>query len=120
MRISLIGLAVAAVCLGGFTACSGHNRAEGTLAGHLYGVGGPAPGLPRPWPGTVTLAGPGVHRDVPVGASGSYSVTVPAGRYTITGHSPLYGSGTYLCQATGAAAVTSGHTAKADVLCQMR
>jgi len=121
VRISLIGLAVAAVCLGGFTAaCSGHNRAEGTLAGHLYGVGGPAPGLPRPWPGTVTLAGPGVHRDVPVGASGSYSVTVPAGRYTITGHSPLYGSGTYLCQATGAAAVTSGHTTKADVLCQMR
>ena len=116
----MIGLAVAAVCLGGFTACSGHNRAEGTLAGHLYGVGGPAPGLPRPWPGTVTLAGPGVHRDVPVGASGSYSVTVPAGRYAITGHSPLYGSGSYLCQATGAATVTSGHTTKADVLCQLR
>ena len=116
----MIGLAVAAVCLGGFTACSGRNPAEGTLTGHLYGVGGPAPGLPRPWPGTVTLTGPGVHRDVPVGASGSYSVTVPAGRYTITGHSPRYGSGTYLCRATGAAAVTSGHTAKADVLCQMR
>ena len=116
----MIGLAVAAVCLGWFTACSGHNRAGGTLAGHLYGVGGPAPGLPWPWPGTVTLAGPGVPRDVPVGASGSYSVTVPAGRYTITGHSPLYGSGTYVCRATGAAAVTSGHTAKADVLCEMR
>jgi hypothetical protein len=69
--------------------------------------------------GTVTLAGAGVHRDVPVGASGSFSVMVPPGRYAVTGHSPLYGSGTYLCQATGIVTVTSGHTAKADVLCQM-
>lgn len=111
---------MATVCLAGLiAACSGQNQADGTLTGHLYGVGGPAPGAPRPWPGTVTLTGPGVHRDVSVGASGSYSVTVPAGRYTITGHSPLYGSGTYLCQAAGAATVASGHTTKADVLCQM-
>jgi hypothetical protein len=120
VRISLLGLPVAAVCLAGFTAaCSGHDPADGTLTGHLYGVGGPAPGLPRPWPGTVTVTGPGVHRDVPVGADGSYSVTVPAGRYTVTGHSPLYGSGTYLCRATEVATVTGGRTTKADVLCQM-
>jgi len=37
----------------------------------------------------------------------------------LVGHSPLYGSGTGLCQATGVAMVTSGHTTKADVLCQM-
>jgi len=67
----------------------------------------------------VTLAGPGVHRDVPVGADGTFSVVVPAGRYTVTGHSPNYGSGTYLCQAEGVATVTSGHTTKADVPCQM-
>ena len=77
MRISLIGLPLAAVFLAGFTsACSAQNPADGTLTGHLYGVGGPAPGLPRPWPGTVTLTGPGVHRDVPIGASATYSVTV--------------------------------------------
>jgi hypothetical protein len=116
----VIGLTVAAVCLAGFTAaCSGHNPADGVLAGHLYGVGGPAPGLPRPWPGTVTVTGPGLHRDVPVGASGSYLVTVPAGRYTVTGHSPLYGGGAYLCQAAGVATVRRGHTTKADVFCQM-
>jgi hypothetical protein len=120
VRISLLGLPLAAVCLAGFTAaCSGPGPAEGTLTGHLYGVGGPAPGAPRPWPGTVTLTGPGVRRDVPVGAGGTYAVTVPAGRYTVTGHSPRYGSGTYLCQAAGVVTVTSGHTAKADVLCQM-
>ncbi len=120
VRISLIGLPVAAVFLAGFTsACSAQNPADGTLTGHLYGVGGPAPGLPRPWPGTVTVTGPGVHRDVPVGASATYSVTVPAGRYTLVGHSPLYGSGAGLCQAAGVAMVTSGRTTKADVLCQM-
>jgi hypothetical protein len=121
VRIPLFGLPLAVVFLAGSAAaCSGQNPAEGTLTGHLYGVGGPAPGLPRPWPGTVTLAGPGVHRDVPVGASGTYSVTVPAGRYTVTGHSPLYGSGTYLCRAAEVATVTSGHSTKTDVLCQMK
>jgi hypothetical protein len=93
------------------------------VTGHLYGVGGPASVAgappPRPWPGTVTLTGPGVHSDVPVGANGAFSVMVPAGRYTVVGHSPLYGSGAGLCQAAGAVLVTSGHTTKADVLCQM-
>ena len=120
MRISLVGLSLAAVFLIGFTAaCSGPGASDGTLAGHLYGVGGPAPGLPRPWPGTVTLTGSGVHRDVPVGTSGTYSVTVPGGTYTIVGRSPLYESGAALCRATGVATVTSGHTTTADVLCQM-
>ncbi len=129
MRIPLIGLPLAAVCLAGLTAaCSGPapapgpgpGPAEGTLTGHLYGVGGPAPGLPRPWPGTVTLTGPGVHRDIRVGASGRYSVVVPAGSYTVAGRSPLYQSGTAVCRAAGAATVTSGHRTRADVLCQMR
>jgi hypothetical protein len=121
VRISLLGLPLAAVCLGGFTAaCSAQHPADGALTGHLYGVGGPAPGAPRPWPGTVTVTGPGVHRDVHVGASGGYSVIVPAGSYTVVGHSPLYGSGTAPCRAARAATVTSGHGATADVFCQMR
>src|SRR5215469_10482217 len=40
------------------------------------------------WPGTVTLTGPGGHRDVPVGASGTYSVMGSASRYAVVGHSP--------------------------------
>ena len=124
MRTSLVGLALAAMCLAGFTAaCSGSGPADGTVTGHLYGVGGPAtisaPPSARAWPGTVTLAGPGLHVDVAVGADGAFSVMVPAGRYTVTGHSPRYGSGTYLCQAAGLVTVTSGHTTRADVLCQM-
>lgn len=121
VRSCLIGLPLVAVCLAGFTAaCSAQGPADGTLTGHLYGVGGPAPGLPRPLPGTVTVTGPGVHRDVPVGASGSYSVRVPAGSYTVVGHSPLYVSGRGLCRAERIATVTSGHSTTVDVLCQMR
>jgi len=116
VRGFLAGLALAVMFVAG---CSGASGAEGTLAGHLYGVGGPAPGLPRPWPGTVTLTGPGVYQDVSVGADGSYSVTVPAGRYTVVGRSPLYESDAALCRATEVATVTSGRTTTADVLCQM-
>jgi hypothetical protein len=124
VRIPLTGLTLAAVCLAGFTtACSTLGPADGTVTGHLYGVGGPAtvtaPPSPRPWPGTVTVTGSGVQLDIRVGADGTYSVRVGPGRYTVTGHSPLYGNGTYLCQAAGMATVTSRHTTKADVLCQM-
>jgi hypothetical protein len=142
VRIFLIGLPLAAACLTGFTtACSnphpagpasaaaasapapasaGRASAEGILAGHLYAVGGPPPGAPRPWPGTVTLIGPGVHRAIAVGAGGSYSVLVPAGTYAVAGRSPLYQDGAGACRATGPVTVTSGHRTRADVLCQLR
>jgi hypothetical protein len=94
--------------------------AVGTLTGHLYGVGGPPPGAPQPWAGTVTLTGPGVHRDIAVGAGGRFSVQVPAGTYTVAGRSPRYADGTGVCRAAGAATVTAGHRTRADVLCQMR
>jgi hypothetical protein len=95
--------------------------ARGTLTGHLYGVGGPAPGAPRPWPGTITVTGGlGVHRDVQVGASGRFSVLVPAGTYTVAGRSPRYQDGAGACRAVGPVLVTSGHRTKADVLCQLR
>ncbi len=124
MRILLTGLKVAAVGLAGLaTACSALGPAHGTLTGHLYGVGGPAtiaaPPSPRPWRGTVTVTGPGVHFEVSAGADGAYSVKVPPGKYTVTGHSPLFNSGSALCQAAGIATVTSGHSTTADVLCQM-
>jgi hypothetical protein len=131
VRISLFGLPLAVVCLAGFVpACSaqgaddrtlpGHGPADGTVTGHPYGASSPLSGVPRPWPGTVTLAGPCVHRDVRVGVSGRYSVMVPPGRYTVVGRSPLYNSGSALCHAAAVATVTSGHTTKADVWCRLK
>jgi hypothetical protein len=138
--IPRINLPLAAACLTGVcvaglvAACAGPHpatgpavvspavvspAAEGTLTGHLYGVGGPAPGAPRSWPGTVTLTGPGVHRDVQVSAAGRFSVLVPAGTYALAGRSPLYQSGTGVCRAAGPATVTTGHRTEADVLCQL-
>jgi hypothetical protein len=123
-----IPLTLAAVGLAGVTvACSSPApvihpmAAAGTLTGHLYGVGGPAPGAPRPWPGTVTVTGGlGVHRDVQVGADGRFSVLVPAGTYTVAGRSPLYQDGAAVCRAAGPATVTAMHRTEADVRCQLR
>ena len=119
MSILPARLVLAAACIAGLTAaCSAPGPAGGTLHGHLYGIGGPAPGLPRRWPGTVTVTGSGIHREVTVGPGGTYSVTLPAGSYAVVGHSPLYGAG--LCRTPGVAKVRSGHSATANVLCQMR
>lgn len=82
-------------------------------------MGGPAPGAPRPWPGTVTLTGPGVHLAIGVGADGRYSVRVPAGIYAVAGRSPLYQDGAAACRAAGPVTVASGHRTEADVLCQL-
>jgi hypothetical protein len=118
--VCLGAVCLGAVCLAAFTAaCSAPGPAEGTVTGHLYGVGGPAPGLPRPWPGKVILNGPNVHLDIPVGASGAFSVPVPPGRYTLIGYSPQYESGTVPCRPLGVATVTSGHSTTADIWCQM-
>ncbi len=138
MKRPLTCLPLAALCLAGLiAACSSPRPAEGrpaaappasgtpasragTLTGHLYGVGGPAPGAPRPWPGTVTLTGSGVRRAIQVSADGRFSVLVPAGTYTVAGRSPRFGSGAGVCRAAGPATVTAGHRTRADVLCQMR
>jgi hypothetical protein len=128
MRIPPIGLPLAVLCLTGFTvACAGPQPvlsgvvpAQGILTGHLYAVGGPAPGTRRPWPGTVTLTGAGMHRDIKVDAGGGYSAWVPPGTYVVAGRSPLYQDGAAACQAAGPATVTSGHRTEADALCQLR
>lgn len=119
------GLAAAGLA-GLVTACSVSPHpaaiaaAAGTLTGHLYGVGGPAPGAPRPWPGTVTLTGPGLRRHIQVGADGRFSVLVPAGTYVVAGRSPLYQSSAGSCRAAGPAVVIAGHRTQTDVLCQLR
>jgi hypothetical protein len=105
---------------GGSAASAGSATGTGIVRGHLYGVGGPPPGLPTAWPGTVTVSGSGLTRDLPVADDGAYSVTLAPGRYTVVGHSPRFGGGTYPCPAAHDAQVTAGTTSTLDVLCQMR
>jgi hypothetical protein len=89
-----------------------------TVTGRLEGVGGPAPGAPRPWPGTVSWRGP-THGTVTVDAHGRFALSLPPGRYALTGHSPRYGDGAYLCRASRALVVRVGAPAHLNVLCQM-
>jgi hypothetical protein len=91
----------------------------GRVHGHLSAVGGPAPGSRRPLSGEVTATGRNVTRTVQIGTDGSFSLTLPPGSYTLTGHSPDYGSGTAVCRtAHGTVRVRSTKAVTADVLCQ--
>jgi hypothetical protein len=89
------------------------------VTGWLEGVGGPAPGAPRRWPGTVSWTG-STQGTVRIGAGGRFVLSLPAGRYRLTGHSPRYGGGNYVCRAPHALVVRTGAVVHLDVLCQMR
>ena len=102
--------------------CSASTPTTGTLTGHLRQVGGPAPGVNRPVPGTVTISGGSATKALPVGDDGSYTVDVPPGTYTVVGHSPttLTGDQQQDCPAPSAATVTAGTTTTADAICSIR
>lgn len=127
--LALISMALATACSGPSvsagssptsTAVGTHPR-SGALRGHLYGVGGPAPGRRRPFPGTITVSGSGsgTRREAKADSDGAYSMTIPPGRYTVTGHSPGYNGGAVPCPAQNPAQVSNGGTTTLDVYCQM-
>jgi hypothetical protein len=89
------------------------------VSGRLEGVGGPAPQPPRPWPGSVSWTGP-THGSVRVGHSGGFRLLLPPGRYEVTGHSPRFGDGHYLCQAPHPLVVRPGAAVHLEVICQLR
>jgi photosystem II stability/assembly factor-like uncharacterized protein len=92
---------------------------EGTVVGTLEAVGGPAPGTPRPLRGAVTLRdSAGAAFTAAAGSDGMFSVRVPIGSYSITGRSPLYGSGGADCHALDSVTVTAGATTHVLVMCQ--
>jgi hypothetical protein len=119
------------VTLASATACSANSTTgtdspartaagSGTLSGHLYTVGGPAPGKHRPLRGDVTVTGSGFAHDVTIGSDGGYSVAVPPGEYTVVGHSPDVNDGTTTCPAADKAQVTGGVTTIVDAVCQVK
>ncbi len=122
MRFSVGALVLPVALLVG---CSSSTPANGTIAGHLMGTGGRPPGTQTPFPGTIHVTGPGVDTQVSVGADGKYSLTVPAGVYTVVGHSPdLTDNGVQEeCGAApygGPVTVTAGQTTTVDVGCSLR
>lgn len=102
------------------TACSDHSahQATGTLTGHLFLVGGPAPGKPRALTGTVIANGPGGSRIASTDATGKFVLRLPAGRYSLTGRSPLYDDGRTTCEPATQVTIQPDTEQRASVYCQ--
>jgi len=86
--VLLTGLAAGCASAGAQTPASGHLRGKLVMEGGPLGPGGKQPGE-RPMSGTVTFTAAG-HQPVTVkvGASGTFSVPLPPGRYHVSGRSP--------------------------------
>ena len=63
---------------------------QGVLAGGIYTVGGPAPGIDECTAGTVTVSTPGgtVVASATVTDTQSYAIVVPVGSYVVTATTP--------------------------------
>ncbi len=93
------------------------------ITGVLEASGGPAPGSPRPLPGTVTIrARNGQTTKTAVGPNGDFSASVPVGQYTVTGRSPFYQNGQWDCLLSPPATITAttGSTAQVTLSCEDR
>jgi hypothetical protein len=102
------------------TACGEHNigsPANGTVAGTLGAVGGPASGF-RPFSkGTVTVSGGLVPYSMRVTTNGTFRFSLPPGDYRVSGASPLYGNGSATCGGA-AVRVKPNLTVSINVVCQ--
>jgi hypothetical protein len=88
---------------------------RGTIIGTLREIGGPPPGVDHGIAGTVHADGPSDSWAGTTGSDGTFSVTVNAGTYSLTG-SP---SGGGYCSGGAHVVVTAGHTTHADVICNV-
>ena len=124
-----IGIALTTIAL---TGCSSSDTAsqdgpppasvgqgDGVVRGVLRLVGGPAPGSSTATSGTITLRGSSEYQAQAMGG-GHFMVRAEPGTYEVTGTSPAYGSGMYVCRATRPVVVTTGRTTRVAVYCQMR
>jgi hypothetical protein len=111
--------ALAALCAGmSFAGCSSPPD-EGTLAGTLQVVGGPAGTGPRPLSGSVTFHGSdGNIATIDLSANGRFSAHLPIGQYTVAGRSPQFKGGAGECQAPGRVTVTKDVTSRVEIDCQ--
>lgn len=85
-------------------------------------VGGPAPGLPRPGEGTVTVTGDGTSKSVRTGPNGLFTLVLPSGSYKVSGRlrsSDIPCSVTLLPNPTNPTKVVTQHTNLAYLFCSV-
>ncbi|MFN8084200.1 MAG: hypothetical protein U0Q14_08220 [Dermatophilaceae bacterium] len=105
---------------------AGSSGTEAIVTGVLTMVGGPAGAAATPVRGTVTLAasstadGTGYGYSVSVLQDGRFTVSVVPGKYTVTGTSPDYFSGTMTCLASDLLDVSARSATQVTVTCQRR
>jgi hypothetical protein len=92
------------------SSCSGQSGPHQTVTGVLVRVGGPAtlaaPPRPVPLPGEVVARNAmGRHFTVTIGKNGRFELSLPAGTYQLTGHSPQVSGET--CRTPGPLQVTT-------------
>ena len=119
---SLTVLATLVVASAILSACdnapASHSMKTGSVEGRL--MISPPMGPTVPTSGTVTLAEQGSPHSsvtVEVGASGRFRAQVPAGTWVVTGQSPMYGNGQYVCRSTSSAVVVANHLVSVSVWC---
>jgi hypothetical protein len=113
--VAILGAGI--MILGGCTGSQGQ-----IVTGRFARVGGPAPGAPFPLPGTITArSATGQTYTVTAGRDGRFTLSLPPGRYQVTGRSPLIESGHATCPATRELRVTRGEPAEPiTVICSIR
>jgi hypothetical protein len=101
------------------TACGSSKPSTGTIQGRLGTYGGlTLTAQLKPFSGHVRATdAKGKTFVVSVPADGTFVLDVPAGRYSLTGASPQYESGQFLCLGK-AVTVSRARTANDDVTCE--
>ncbi len=110
MRQNAIAVLAATIFI--LAGCAGSRGDQQAVRGTFVRVGGPAPGSPFPLPGTITArAATGGTFMATADPNGRFTLSLPTGRYHVTGRSPLIGSGHAICAATAELQVTRGKAA---------
>jgi hypothetical protein len=119
--VRLNAIAVLAVTIFILAGCGGRPGYQQAVRGTFVRVGGPPPGSPFPLPGTITArAATGGTFTATADRNGRFTLSLPLGRYHVTGRSPLIGSGHAICAASAELHVTRGKaTRPVTVVCSI-
>lgn len=126
--VAMAGVMLAAGCAAASANNAAHNPARGVVTGSFVREGGPLrPGglQPRkvPLPGLVEFISADGHVfRVRIEVAGKFKVSLPAGRYSVSGTSPDIGTGRAggrqrPCSQPVSVTVTAHHTVKVTVAC---
>lgn len=121
-----LGLVLVAGCSSSSTSSpTSTGPTSGMVTGVLQLGSAVAGGSPQRVSGTITLkSAEGKTTTTPAGSDGTFSVSVPAGAYTVTGRTPMFiingTEGTCVNESTGGQApldVAAGQTVSVTVVC---